>query len=508
MFEASHPFGFFDYFRIPYDIQIPSDGHPGPSAAVGRLRVAGPDDHAARSLLWLRADAGAAGASAGGKLGRYRLRDNTLVGLVALDAAVPPLLQQLGRGWQRAEPILGADGRRVAATWRDLDGNVFLPFDPAEVMQRFWSEQYRTVGRSATSALGRAVALRGYYLVRPALPRPLQLTLRRAFTRVQSRSAFPGWPVEDTLHNLYQWLFGLVADFAGRPVPFLELWPHGRSWALVLTHDVETNVGYRDINRLRSLEHERGYCSSWNFVALRYRVGDDVVRDLQDSGFEVGVHGLRHDGRDLGSRRLLEKRLPAMRSYAQRWNAVGFRSPGTQREWELMPRLGFEYDSSYTDTDPYEPQPGGCCTYLPYLNQGMVELPITLPQDHTMFAVLQHPDADVWLRKAHHVRERRGLVLVLTHPDYARDDPRITEGYRKLLDEFRGDDTVWHALPRDVAAWWRRRAASSLRKNGDGWAIEGPASADGRVGLATAGRAGADPGAAQQAPEHKPGKAT
>ncbi len=503
MFEASHPFGFFDYFRVPYHRGVAGDGDgdlrpPGP---IGRLRVAGQDDSAARSLLWLRAEAGRAGGAAGCELGRYRLGDSTFIGHVALDAAVPALLHQLGRGWQRADLILRADGRPVAAVWRDLDGNVFLPFDPAEVMQRFWSERYRSVGRSTTSVIGRTVALRGYYLVRPVLPRSLQLKMRRAFTRVQNRSIFPGWPVEDSLHDLYRWLFGLVAELAGQPVPFIELWPAGRSWALVLTHDVETDVGYADISRLRGIERDRGYRSSWNFVAQRYQVGDDVVRDLQQDGFEVGVHGLRHDGRDLGSRRLMEQRLPAMRSYAQRWKAVGFRSPATQREWSLMPRLGFEYDSSYTDTDPYEPQPGGCCTYLPYLNEDMVELPITLPQDHTVFAVLQHPDADVWLRKAHHLRERCGMVLVLTHPDYARDDSRITDGYRKLLDEFRGDDTVWHALPREVAAWWRQRAASSLRRDGDGWAIEGPASAEGRVGLATADGPGASLGAMQEAPQ-------
>ena len=500
LFEASHPFAFFDYFRVPYDIRVPSrDGRPRQPAAVGRLHVAGHDNGAARALLWLRSDPNAADGIAGCQLGRYRLGVSTIVGRVAGNAVAPGLLQQLGRGWQRAEPIFSADGRPAAAIWRDLDGNVFLPFDPGEVMQHFWSERYRAVGRSATSAFGRAAALRGYYLVRPVLPRAFQLNLRRAFSRVQSRSAFPGWPVEDTLHNLYRWLFGLVADLAGQPVPFVELWPHGRSWALVLTHDVETEAGYRDIDRLRNLERERGYRSSWNFVALRYRVGDRVVGDLQDCGFEVGVHGLLHDGRDLGSRRLVEKRLPVMRSYAWRWNAVGFRSPATQRAWELMPQLGFDYDSSYTDTDPYEPQPGGCCTYLPYLNEGMVELPITLPQDHTLFAVLQHRDAEVWLRKARHIRARHGLVLVLTHPDYARDDPRITEGYRALLDEFRGDDTVWHALPRDVAAWWRRRAASSLRQDGGGWVIEGPASTEGRIGLATAEASGADLGTAQQA---------
>ena len=71
-----------------------------------------------------------------------------------------------------------------------------------------------------------------------------------------------------------------------------------------------------------------------------------------------------------------------------------------------MPRLGFDYDSSYSDTDPYEPQPGGCCSYLPYFNENMVELPITLPQDHTLFSILQRPDADVWIGKADFLRER------------------------------------------------------------------------------------------------------
>jgi hypothetical protein len=315
------------------------------------------------------------------------------------------------------------------------------------------------------------------------LPRPVQLRLRRVFTRVQGKSSFPGWPLEDALHDFYSWLFDQVTDLAGCPVPFLDLWPGGRSWALVLTHDVETDLGCRDMGRLRVVERERGYRSSWNFVPLRYQVTDDVVRALQDDGCEVGVHGLLHDGRDLASRRMLQRRLPAMRDYAERWNAVGFRSPATQRHWELMPLLGFDYDSSYTDTDPYEPQPGGCCTYLPYFNHSMVELPITMAQDHTLFAILQNPDASTWLRKARLIRERNGMVLVLTHPDYAHDQ-RIVDGYRQLLDEFAGDDTVWHALPREVAAWWRNRAVSSIRDADGGWQIEGPAESDGRIRFA------------------------
>lgn len=489
MFESSYPFAFFDYFRVPYTVRpdLAAGGGVRAPVSVHRIRVPGESGAVSRSLLWQGTDAGLSAVPAGCQLGRYRLRDFTFFGHVAVGTAVPGMLSRFSHGWHPAEQILDSAGHVRAAVWQDSEGNIYLPFDPAEVMQQFWSERYRQVGCSPIALRSRATLVRGYYLVRPALPRWFQLRLRRAFTRAQGRASFPSWPVEDSLHNLYAWLFGLLAGLAGRPVPFLDLWPEGRSWALVLTHDVETDVGYRSLDLLRAPERQFGYRSSWNFVPLRYKVGQDVVRKLQEEGCEVGVHGLRHDGHDLGSRRLVAKRLPAMREYADRWQAVGFRSPSTQRQWELMPSLGFEYDSSYSDTDPYEPQPGGCCSYLPYFNASMVELPITLPQDHTLFAILQNPDADVWMRKAQFLRQHHGMVLALTHPDYAVD-PRMAEGYRSLLESLHGDRTVWHALPREVAAWWRHRACSVVRRAGDNWRIEGPASASGRIQFAYAGR--------------------
>ena len=489
MFKASHPFAFFDYFRIPYEVRPPQqgNGHAGAAAFVRTVTAVARPGQASRSLMWVCADARPAVRSVAGQLGCYRLDNFTFFGHVAPDAAVLAMLQQPGRGWRAAESIQSADGGRVAAIWRDTDGNVFLPFDPGEVMRLFWSEGYRDIGRSAIAAFSRAAAMRGYYLARPALPRSVQLALRRLFTRVQAASPFPGWPIEDSLHDFYGWLFAMTADLAGGPVPFLGLWPAGRSWALVLTHDVETAAGYRDMDLLRAPERARGYRSSWNFVGARYPVDDETVRSLQDDGCEIGVHGLRHDGRDLAGR-LMDDRLSAMWEHASRWNAVGFRSPATHRDWELMHRLGFDYDSSYTDTDPYEPQPGGCCTFLPYFNHNTMELPITLPQDHTLFTILQHADADLWLRKAGHIRDRGGMVLVLTHPDYAHDQ-RLADGYQTLLDTFADDATAWRALPREVAAWWRRRAASTIRANGDGdgWSIDGPTSDTGRVCFAGAG---------------------
>jgi hypothetical protein len=405
-----------------------------------------------------------------------------LAGCVATDDVVRSELDtgDRARGWHPAEPVCGANGRRVGSVWRDENGSVLLPFDPGEVMTTLWSERYRDAARCALRTAAARMALRAYYLLRPALPRSVQLRLRRAFTPVQARSTFPRWPVEDGLHDFYCWLFRVLGDLAGRPVPWLDLWPHGRSWALVLTHDVETAAGLRQRELLRGPERELGLRSSWNLVAERYIIDDNVVRSLRDDGCEIGVHGLRHDGKDLGSRWLLRRRLPAMRRAAQRWGAVGFRSPATHRRWEWMPRLGFGYDSSYPDTDPYEPQPGGCCTMLPFFIEDIVELPITLPQDHTLFAVLGRRNGELWREKVHHIRDRGGMALVLTHPDYA-SDPLAADAYRRLISSVHRDATLWHALPREVAEWWRRRAASSLAEGPDGWLVEGPAAGEGRV---------------------------
>jgi peptidoglycan/xylan/chitin deacetylase (PgdA/CDA1 family) len=476
VFEASHRFTLFDYFRVPYEVRPLHPVLGGPAEAGLRyLRLAEPTGTSLRYLVW---------PSAGGQLGKYEVQGCTF--FAHLTSAMPQGTLQPGRLWHPAEPVLDAVGRPAGAVWRTGDGSVFLPFDPGEVMEQYWSERYLTVGRSCLRSAASSSLRRIYYLSRPAMPRALQIVLRRRFVAVQARSTFPGWPIENSLHDLYRWLFSLISDFAGAPVPLIDLWPSGRSWAMVLTHDVETAAGRDDIDLLRDAERELGYRSSWNFVGERYPVSDEIVGALKDEGCEVGVHGLRHDGHDLESLRTLRKRLPAMREYAERWQAVGFRSPSTQRTWHLMPLLGFDYDSSYSDTDPYEPQPGGCCTYLPYFNEDLVELPITLPQDHTLFKILADQGGDVWLSKARQLRERHGMALVLTHPDYARA-PRLTDGYRALLATFKDDDTVWHALPSEAARWWRIRAASVVRRGDGGWRIDGPAATEGQIRLVRPG---------------------
>jgi hypothetical protein len=415
---------------------------------------------------------------------RFQVSGCALAGQLYLGQRPPR--QLTGHGWRRTEPVLDDRGRQVSAIWEDDSGNVFLPFDPAEVMQVLWSERYHPVLRR----LVRGTAVRGYYLVRPLLPRGVQLGLRRTLAKRQVPPDFPAWPVEPGLHDFYEWLFGVLARLTDEPVAYIHPWPDGKDWAMVLTHDVETATGLQEMELLRAPERDRGYRSSWNFVPERYQVSDADVEAVRADGCEVGVHGLKHDGRDVASVWRLRRRLPAMRAWADRWGAVGFRSPATQRHWGLMPRLGFEYDSSYTDTDPYEPQPGGCCTYLPFFIENMVELPITLPQDHTLFEILGHRDGSTWVSKASVIRDRGGMVLALAHPDYARK-PGVLGAWCELLDAFAGDETAWQALPHEVATWWRQRAATQLQRTTKGWQLTGPAAPRARIRTTAALRSAA-----------------
>ncbi len=474
MFTSTERFTFFDYFRVPYEVEA-AGAETGLPRGIGRLRAceSGPFP----SLYWWRAGA-ASRQGRGSRPGRFRLGDFTIVAPVLRDFSA--LSQKLGSGaWEAVHPILDTDGHTVASVWADGEGNVFLPFDPGEAMSYLWSERYNQLGLSRWTGAVRSTMVKGYYAVRPLLPRAVQIRLRQGYAAAVELPDFPAWPAEHSLHDLYDWLFELLEGIAGEPVPYLSPWPAGKDSALLLTHDVETAFGRDNIEQLRAPERELGFRSSWNFVPERYDTPDTLVQQLKDDGCEVGVHGLRHDGHDIGSRRKLRKRLPAIRQYADRWGAVGFRSPATQRSWKLMPTMGFDYDSSYHDSAPHEPQPGGSCTYLPFFNEQLVELPMTVPMDHTLFEILGHADGTIWLEKAEEVRRRGGMVCILVHPDYV-ECPGLLEAWSKFLEQFAGDDSVWQALPMEVSAWWRRRAESRHRAAGRHLAGRGSGRGPGR----------------------------
>jgi peptidoglycan/xylan/chitin deacetylase (PgdA/CDA1 family) len=317
--------------------------------------------------------------------------------------------------------------------------------------------------------------LKPYYALKPLLPRRAQLAVRRLYARRQSQREFPRWPVEDLLVRHQQELFRLEIDAAGgRSVPFVNFWPDGRRFAFVLTHDVEGPAGVENVAPVRAVEARNGMVSSWNFVAEDYPIADGVFDGLRRAGCEVGLHGIHHDGKLFQDEESFERMLPRIHHYLGEWDVAGFRSPATHRNAAWMPRLGSLYDSSFPDTDPFEPQAGGCCSIFPYFIDDLVELPITLVQDHTMWEILRHPGLDLWLEKTEWIRRHHGLVNVIVHPDYLLSQERLDLYYR-FLRALAAFDDAWHALPQEVAAWWKARAAMEVDSTGesivgaDGW---------------------------------------
>jgi hypothetical protein len=310
-------------------------------------------------------------------------------------------------------------------------------------------------------------ALAAFYRLRRAIPRRVQLALRRALINHRRMPEFPAWPYDESVRDLLAALTAILAS-PGQGIRFRWFWPGGARAALALTHDVESAQGLRNALRIAELEAARGLVSSFNVVKSWYEIDRGVLGELVARGFEVGVHGVWHDRSLFSSRAEFESQQELLREAAEQFGAVGFRSPATYRVPEWLAELPFEYDCTVPLSDPYEPQPGGCCSPWPYFIGDVVELPWTLTQDHTLFTLLRHRDIDLWLGQVGRLRDAAGLIQALTHPDPGYlGEAANARLYEAFLDHMAQQSDVWNALPREIARWWRHRDAAAAWNPGD-----------------------------------------
>lgn len=297
---------------------------------------------------------------------------------------------------------------------------------------------------------------KGFFILKPVIPRRLQLLIRRQIVRRKRMKYADVWPIDERASKK-------PANWNG--------WPEGKKFALVLTHDVETAKGHEHCRDLVYIEQELGFCSSFNFVPERYRVSPELRRMLMDEGFEVGLHGLRHDGKYFNSRKIFKERTEKMNRYLKEWSAVGYRSPCMLHKLNWFHDLNIEYDSSTFDTDPFEPNSVGMGTIFPFIVRKTdswreyVELPYTLPQDHALFVIMQEKSIDIWKRKLDWIAVNGGMALMITHPDYmnfngmrtCQEEEYPAEYYVRLLEYVKSSypGMFWQVLPREIARFWK-----------------------------------------------------
>ncbi len=370
------------------------------------------------------------------------------------------------------------------------DGSgVALPFDPDEVTDNLRYERYsdEVVGRS--SGFARSTIRSAYYVARPLLPVGVRKHLQKFHLNGWRSLAFPKWPVDTTVDSLQEKLLALaVRCRGGEGVPFVWFWPDGANACAVMTHDVETELGVQLSEFIMDEDDSFGVPASFQIVPEeRYNVTEAYLNSLRDRHFEINIQGLNHDGHLFADREAFKGKVEKINRYGRDFGAVGFRSPILYRNQDWFKYFEFEYDSSVPNVGHLDPQRGGCCTVMPYFVGNIVELPVTLTQDYSLFHILNDYSLALWEQQVKLILGRHGLINAIIHPDYITG-PRERETFKALLGLYarlRQDQNVWVTLPKEVNSWWRcRNQLRPVYRDGK-WTIEGQGRERARLAFAS-----------------------
>ncbi len=290
-----------------------------------------------------------------------------------------------------------------------------------------------------------------YYVAKPLIPRSVQLSLRRARIRMLRDRYEQTWPIYTPAAH------GLASG---------ARWPGGKQFALILTHDVEGEAGRDRCRQLLQIEKDLGFRSAFYFVPERYSTSPELIEYITRQGFEVGVHGLYHDGKLYNNTAVFQQRVLAINDYLRDWNVGGFSSPCAHHNLEWTSDLNIRYAITTYDTDPFEPQGGGIGTVFPFrvhncqTSRDYIEIPYTLAQDFALYVLMKEKTIDIWKRKLDWIAQCGGMVHLKTHPDYMSFETE-TAGieeyplsyYENFLRYVRQtySDQYWHACPNELA---------------------------------------------------------
>jgi peptidoglycan/xylan/chitin deacetylase (PgdA/CDA1 family) len=240
------------------------------------------------------------------------------------------------------------------------------------------------------------------------------------------------------------------------------------------------------------LEALRAYGSAPTFyipaVVLKRHPG--LLAEIARAGAEIGIHGYVHnDYRTLDREAQLAQVRRAMGVFADAAIPFeGFRNPylgWTEESVEVFTTLGLTYDSNEAVAhDVLDPaaltplqrdglekslvlfQAISCGEYplRPHFEGPLVRIPTSIPDDEMLFDRLRLDAATIgrlWSEVMRRVYAHGGVYVLNLHPERgilcrpALDALLATASTQEL--------PVWIARCREIAAWWKERAAFRLR---------------------------------------------
>ncbi|MEN6571509.1 MAG: polysaccharide deacetylase family protein [Anaerolineaceae bacterium] len=223
------------------------------------------------------------------------------------------------------------------------------------------------------------------------------------------------------------------------------------------------------------------------------------LKVLQDCGCEIGVHGFQHvDLTSYPPAKSSEKLQRAAEFLLMNgFKMEGFRCPYLSSSEALIrqlpPRL-FNYSSNraiawHTDGHGeaqerilystierfYHPLAPNAHMRLPWLQDGMVEIPVCVPDDMQLYDGLNFSGEDIsaaWVNLLKETHRRGELFNLMFHPELSEffEAPflEVLHAARLL------DGRVWVTRLQDVGRWWRKmsRFGVSFIKNGGTWHLQ------------------------------------
>lgn len=287
------------------------------------------------------------------------------------------------------------------------------------------------------------------YRMVPLQARMAGLTMLRHM-RPPQESTFPAWPIETAIDDELE-----ASD--------MSLTYGGRRAALVITHDIDSAAELEDIERLRAVERDLGLPSAFGFVPRQSWPTEELARSLVAEGCEVYWHDIGHDGRlpYIGVSRIRD----AFERVADRWPwshelCTTFRAGQLLVSRDLMQVVSerFAIDMSIPDSERSGPYGGaaGCGTVLPFYIDGLLELPLTMPQEvylRHVYGLTAEEALAIWLAKLDHIRARGGVAVLNIHPVWiGRSHGDMMRSFTFFLKTVARLDDVLVATPSSVAA--------------------------------------------------------
>src|SRR5262249_26700445 len=117
----------------------------------------------------------------------------------------------------------------------------------------------------------------------------------------------------------------------------------------------------------------------------------------------------------------------------------------------------------------------------------MVELPVTVTQDYSLFHVLGQYGIDLWRQQIQLIMNHHGFMNFIIHPDYITEAKELNPVKQLLshIAELRDEQKLWTPRPGEAAAWWRMRSRMCIVEEGGTLRIRGEGAEHARIAYAS-----------------------